>query len=55
VCALDEHAAGLPALPSLPLSLLRASAKSAPPVERLASIILDSVRGGSASFERMAA
>lgn len=55
VCALDADAAGLPELPSLPLSLMRASMNSTPPVERLASIILDSVRGGSASFERKAA
>jgi hypothetical protein len=42
-------------LPSLPLSLVRASATATPPVQQLASIILESVRGGSASFDRIAA
>lgn len=55
VTALDARANGLPALPSVPLALVRASATATPQVERLASIILDSVRGGSASFDRIAA
>jgi DNA-binding transcriptional LysR family regulator len=45
VAAVDARACGLPVLPSLPLSLVRASATGSPPVQRLESIILESVRG----------
>jgi DNA-binding transcriptional LysR family regulator len=55
VAVLDARASGLPVLPSLPLSLVRASATATPPVQRLASIILESVRGGSVSLDRIAA
>jgi DNA-binding transcriptional LysR family regulator len=55
VSALDHRIAGLPALPSVPLSLVRSSAKPTPPVELLASIILESVRGSPASIIRIAA
>ncbi|CDG86009.1 LysR family transcriptional regulator [Janthinobacterium agaricidamnosum] len=46
VRALDGAACGLPALPSLPLSLLGSSAAAAPPVERLAALILASLSPG---------
>ena len=55
VSAFDGRDIGLPALPSVPLSLVRASATSTPPVQQLAALILESVRGGSASFDRIAA
>lgn len=42
---LDPAAFGLPALPSLGLSLLRASSAATPPVEQLATIVVDAVRG----------
>ncbi|RKP45194.1 LysR substrate-binding domain-containing protein [Trinickia fusca] len=42
---LDAAAYGLPALPTLPLILLRASSTPAPPVEQLATIVLEAVRG----------
>ena len=35
--------------------LVRASATPTPPVQQLAALILESVRGGSASFDRIAA
>jgi hypothetical protein len=34
-------------------ALVRASATPTPPVQQLAALILESVRGGSASFERI--
>jgi hypothetical protein len=55
VQALDAPAHGLPMLPSLPLSLIRGTASSTPPVEELASIMLECVRGGSADWTRLAA
>ncbi|CAN7676340.1 LysR substrate-binding domain-containing protein [Trinickia sp. LjRoot230] len=42
---LDAETYGLPNLPSLPLALVRSVAAPAPPIERLASILLDAVRG----------
>lgn len=45
VRTLDPPALGLPALPSLGLSLLRASSAATPPVEQLATIVVDAVRG----------
>ncbi len=52
VRALDHAACGLPPLPSIPLALHRA-ASGAPstPVERLAALIVDSVREAHASAE----
>jgi DNA-binding transcriptional LysR family regulator len=55
VQALDARAHGLPALPSVPLSLVRGSMAMTPPVEELASIMLECVRGGSAEWTRLAA
>ncbi|SAL74690.1 LysR substrate-binding domain-containing protein [Caballeronia telluris] len=46
VCALKSEESGLPELPTIPLALLRASTVAPAQVERLASIVLDSVRGG---------
>jgi hypothetical protein len=37
------------------LSLVRATATPTPPVQQLASLILESVRAGSASLDRIAA
>ena len=48
VRALDHVAAGLPALPPLSLELLRASSVSRPPVERLASLIIESLQQDAA-------
>lgn len=45
VCALDAVAAGLPALPSLSLELLRAAHTPRPPVERLAVLLADTLQG----------
>ncbi|BCQ24945.1 LysR family transcriptional regulator [Caballeronia sp. NK8] len=44
VRALDAGEGGLPALPSIPLALHRASASASPPVERLAALVMASVR-----------
>jgi DNA-binding transcriptional LysR family regulator len=55
VRALSEGETGLPPLPTIPLALQRASAVAPAPVERLASIVLDSVRGGPLAWERAAA
>jgi DNA-binding transcriptional LysR family regulator len=55
VQALDASEHGLPTLPSMPLSLIRGSASSTPPVEELASIMLECVRGGSVDWTRLAA
>jgi DNA-binding transcriptional LysR family regulator len=46
VRALESAESGLPGLPTIPLALQRASAVAPASVERLASIVLDSVRGG---------
>ncbi len=45
VHALDRKAYGLPALPSLGLTLMRASSVSTPLVDQLATIVVDAVRG----------
>lgn len=45
VCALDAVHAGLPALPSLSLELLRAAHTPRPPVERLAALLADTLQG----------
>ena len=45
VRTLAPPALGLPSLPSLGLSLLRASSAATPPVEQLATIVVDAVRG----------
>jgi DNA-binding transcriptional LysR family regulator len=45
VRTLDPADFGLPALPSLGLSLLRASSAAAAPVEQLATIVVEAVRG----------
>jgi DNA-binding transcriptional LysR family regulator len=55
VRALDSQESGLPSLPTIPLTLERASATAPPPIERLASILLDAVRGGPSALERIAA
>ena len=44
VRALDAGEAELPALPSIPLALHRASGSASPPVERLAALVMASVR-----------
>lgn len=46
VRVLDASAFGLPALPSLPLVLVRNPASQTSPAERLASIIVELLRGG---------
>jgi DNA-binding transcriptional LysR family regulator len=52
VRALDADDLALPALPSIPLALHRASSGSgSPPVERLAALVVDSVREAHASAE----
>ncbi|WP_206956416.1 LysR substrate-binding domain-containing protein [Trinickia acidisoli] len=45
VHTLDPNAFGLPKLPSLGLSLVRASSAATPPVEQLATIVVEAVRG----------
>ncbi|MEA3089818.1 MAG: hypothetical protein QOJ04_1160 [Caballeronia sp.] len=55
VSAFEGRDLGLPALPSLPLSLVRASVTPTPPVQQLAALILQSVRGDAASLDRIAA
>lgn len=45
VRTLDPGEYGLPALPSIGLTLLRASSAATPPVEQLAAIIVEAVRG----------
>lgn len=55
VSAFEGRDLGLPALPSLPLSLVRASLTPTPPVQQLAALILQSVRGDAASLDRIAA
>ncbi|MDE1182372.1 LysR substrate-binding domain-containing protein [Paraburkholderia sp.] len=53
---LPAAASGLPALPTIPLALLRADASASPSVERLASIMLDAVRSvASLPVQRVAA
>ncbi len=49
VRTLDPSDYGLPALPSLGLSLLRASSAATPPVEQLAAIVVEAVRGYGAA------
>jgi DNA-binding transcriptional LysR family regulator len=48
---LDTGEGGLPALPSIPLALHRASGKGSPLVERLASLVVESVREAHVSSE----
>lgn len=55
VTVLDARLDGLPALPALPLVLLRAPSAATPAAERLASIVLDAVRSPPASLRRRAA
>jgi DNA-binding transcriptional LysR family regulator len=50
---LDDRA--LPALPAIPLALHRSTATSTPPVDRLAAILIEAVRGEPAPWERAAA
>jgi DNA-binding transcriptional LysR family regulator len=54
---LDPNDYGLPALPSLGLSLLRASSAATPPVDQLAAIVVEAVRGDRAAggIDKMAA
>ncbi|KND55283.1 putative transcriptional regulator lrhA [Candidatus Paraburkholderia kirkii] len=51
VRALDADESGLSALPSIPLALHRASGSASPPVERLASLVMASVREAHVSSE----
>jgi DNA-binding transcriptional LysR family regulator len=51
VCAIDAGDFGLPALPSIPLALHRASGNASAPVERLASLVVASVREAHVSAE----
>jgi DNA-binding transcriptional LysR family regulator len=57
VRTLNPDAWGLPALPSLGLSLLRASSAATPPVDQLAAIVVEAVRSDSATarIDKMAA
>lgn len=55
VRALDQQETGLPSLPTIPLTLERASATAPAPIERLASILLDAVRDGPSALEKIAA
>jgi DNA-binding transcriptional LysR family regulator len=52
---LEANAAGLPELPSIALALLHANVDATPPVDRLAAIMLESVRSAPAPWERVAA
>lgn len=54
VSVLDAPAHGLPALPALPLVLLRAPSAATPTGERLAAIVLDAVRAPAAAPLRAA-
>ncbi|BAN25872.1 LysR substrate-binding domain-containing protein [Caballeronia insecticola] len=49
--ALEDDESGLPALPSIPLALHRAAGSASPPVERLASLVMASVREAHVSSE----
>jgi DNA-binding transcriptional LysR family regulator len=51
VRALDSNESGLPVLPSIPLALHRSSGSGSSPVERLASLVVDSVREAHAASE----
>ncbi|WP_321792765.1 LysR substrate-binding domain-containing protein [Caballeronia sp. J97] len=51
VRTLDNGEGGLPALPSIPLALHRASGKGSPLVERLAMLVVESVREAHVSSE----
>jgi DNA-binding transcriptional LysR family regulator len=53
--ALDSKTHGLPPLPQLSLILLRGAPAVAPPVERLAQIIVESVRGFASPLATVAA
>lgn len=57
VRTIDLGAYGLPALPALGLTLLRASSVAAPPVDQLAQIVVEAVRGFASErgVERIAA
>jgi len=44
VRALEEAECGLPPLPSIPLALHRSAGSASPPVDRLAALVVDSVR-----------
>ncbi|AQH01678.1 LysR family transcriptional regulator [Burkholderia sp. KK1] len=51
VRAIDASECGLPTLPSIPLALHRAAGNASPPVERLASLVVASVREAHVSSE----
>jgi DNA-binding transcriptional LysR family regulator len=55
VRALDAGASGLPALPSILLALHRSSGVASPVVERLAALVMDSVREMHAASEAVSA
>lgn len=57
VRTIDPVAYGLPAFPALGLTLLRASSVAAPPIDQLAQIVVDAVRGFASErgVERIAA
>lgn len=57
VQAIDPSAYGLPALPSLGLSVLRATSATTPLVDQLATIVVDAVRGyvSADGIDKMAA
>jgi DNA-binding transcriptional LysR family regulator len=55
VLPLDADALGLPALPSIQLALQRSKLSATPSVDRLASIVLEAVRGAPAPWELAAA
>jgi DNA-binding transcriptional LysR family regulator len=48
---LEANALGLPELPSIPLALVHANVNAPPPVDRLAAIVLESVRRAPAVRE----
>jgi DNA-binding transcriptional LysR family regulator len=52
---LEANTPSLPELPSIPLTLLQANLNATPLVDRLAAIVLESVRGTPAQWERAAA
>jgi DNA-binding transcriptional LysR family regulator len=55
VLPLDADALGLPTLPSIQLALQRSKLSATPSVDRLASIVLEAVRGAPAPWELAAA
>ena len=55
VVALGDDAPGLPALPAVPLALVRATHPATPLTDRLAAIMLESIDGARPRWEQVAA